>query len=84
MIFYSNVSRRDIIRMGGLLMADEEKEYGSRRRNFRQKPGDLVFAACLFIGLGVGIALNQVAAGVLIGLGVGFLGLVIVRWKGVQ
>ena len=64
-----------------VLLADEDKESKSRRREFRQKPGDLVFVACLLIGIGVGIVLNQVAVAVLIGLGVGFLGLVIVRWK---
>ena len=64
------------------MIADEDKESRSRRREFRQKPGDLVFVACLLIGIGVGIAINQVAVAVLIGLGVGFLGLVIVRWKG--
>jgi hypothetical protein len=62
-------------------MHEENKESGSRRRQSRQKSGDLVFVACLLIGLGVGIALNQVAVAVLIGLGVGFLGLAMISWR---
>ena len=65
-------------------MADEDKESRGRRREFRRESSDYVFVACLFIGIGVGIALNQVAVGVLVGLGVGFLGLFIARWKGVK
>ena len=37
-----------------------------------------VFLACLFIGLGVGVALDEAGVGVLIGLGVGFLAAAIV------
>ena len=40
-----------------------------------------VFLACLFIGLGVGIALGEGGVGVLIGLGVGFLASAIVGWR---
>jgi hypothetical protein len=40
-----------------------------------------VFLACLFIGLGVGIALDEAGVGVLIGLGVGFLVSAIVGWR---
>jgi len=38
-----------------------------------KKPRDLLFLACLFIGLGVGLVLGRAGTGVLIGIGVGFL-----------
>jgi hypothetical protein len=38
-----------------------------------KKPRDLLFLACLFIGLGIGIYYNMTAVGVLTGIGVGFL-----------
>lgn len=64
-------------------MADEEKESGSRRE-FRKDLAFLVFVACLLIGIGIGIAYDQVVVGVLVGLGCGFLGSFIVRWKGTK
>ena len=64
-------------------MADEEKESGNRRE-FRKDLAFLVFMACLLIGIGVGIAYDQVVVGVLVGLGCGFLGSFIVRWKGAK
>ena len=42
-------------------------------KKYEKKPRDLLFLACLFLGLGVGVAYGKTAAGVLIGLGVGFL-----------
>jgi len=39
----------------------------------KKKINGLLVLAGLFIGLGVGLALDETAAGVLIGLGVGFL-----------
>ncbi|MCB0201737.1 MAG: hypothetical protein H6649_00220 [Caldilineae bacterium] len=39
----------------------------------------LVFVGCLLIGLAVGILTGQVAAALLIALGVGFIGMAIVR-----
>jgi hypothetical protein len=65
-------------------MADEEKESGTKGLEFIKDSAFLVFIACLLIGIGMGIAYDQVAVGVLIGLGCGFLGSFIVRWKGVQ
>ncbi len=65
-------------------MTDEEKESGGKSREFRKDLAFLVFIACLLIGIGIGIAYDQVTAGVLIGLGCGFLGSFIVRWKGVK
>ena len=41
----------------------------------RNKVTDLLFLAGLFIGLGVGMIYNQVAVGVLIGMGCGFAGM---------
>jgi len=64
-------------------MADEEKESGNRRA-FRKDLAFLVFMACLLIGIGIGIAYDQVVVGVLVGLGCGFLGSFIVRWKGAK
>ncbi|MBA7611990.1 hypothetical protein ES703_19223 [subsurface metagenome] len=58
-------------------MADEDKE--SKKRNRRLVSA--IFLACLFIGLGVGLALGEVAIGVLVGLGVGFLASGIVGWR---
>lgn len=65
------------------MVADEEKESGSRRE-FRKDLAFLVFVACLLIGIGIGIAYDQVVVGVLVGLGCGFLGSFIVRWKGTK
>ena len=64
-------------------MADEEKESGNRRE-FRKDLAFLVFMACLLIGIGIGIAHDQVVVGVLVGLGCGFLGSFIVCWKGAK
>ena len=41
----------------------------------------IIFPAFVLIGLGIGMLFNQVAAGVLIGVGVGFLGLYFVYKK---
>ena len=43
----------------------------------RNKTAELLFVAGLFIGLGIGMLYNQVAAGVLIGMGCGFAGMFI-------
>ena len=40
-----------------------------------------IFLACILIGLGLGILFNQTVVGVLIGVGVGFLALFIVKRK---
>lgn len=64
-----------------ILISEENKEYSNKRIQTGRKPGDLVFVACLLIVIGVGIALNQIAVGVLVGLGVGFLGLAIISLR---
>jgi hypothetical protein len=51
---------------------DEEKNYAH---------SGLFIPACLFIGLGIGMALGEAGVGVLIGLGVGFVAMAFVRLK---
>ena len=46
---------------------------------FHKRPGTLLVLAGLFVGLGVGVLINNVAPGVLIGLGIGFLAAYISR-----
>jgi len=40
----------------------------------------LVFVGCLFVGLAAGLLTGQVAVGILGGLGVGFIGIAVVRY----
>jgi len=42
-------------------------------KKVKDKKSDLVFVGCLFLGLGTGMYFGNVAVGVLIGLGVGFI-----------
>jgi len=44
-----------------------------KQKKDEKKPRDLLFLACLFIGLGLGMKYGQTAIGVLLGIGVGFL-----------
>lgn len=44
--------------------------------------GGLVFVGCIIIGLGVGILVEQAAAGVLLGVGIGFLGMAFFTYRG--
>ena len=41
----------------------------------------LSFVGCLFIGLGVGLVFKQPAAGILIGMGVGFISMGIIKFR---
>jgi len=43
--------------------------------------GSFVFVGCLMVGLGVGIGFNLMPAALIIGLGVGFISMGIVRNK---
>lgn len=43
------------------------------KKKCEQKLGTLLVLAGLFLGIGIGMAMDKTAAGTLIGLGVGFL-----------
>jgi len=45
----------------------------------RKGTSGLVFVGCLILGLAFGILTGNVAVGLLVGLGVGFIGMAIVR-----
>ena len=45
------------------------------------KVGGLLFAACLFLGIGIGMYLENTKIGTMIGLGVGFLVMAATRLK---
>ena len=45
----------------------------------RKGTSGLVFVGCLILGLALGILAGNVAIGFLVGLGVGFIGMAIVR-----
>ena len=52
------------------------------QKNKTKKPDDssgIFIPAGLFMGLGVGLIINQVAGGVLLGLGVGFLCMAVIK-----
>lgn len=53
----------------------------NNKTNMKKNQSSVLVPACLLIGLGIGMILNQVAGGVLIGLGVGFLAMFIFRNK---
>jgi hypothetical protein len=57
-------------------MADETEE-----RKKRKGISGLVFVACLFLGLGIGIGLDWLPAALFIGMAVGFLAMAIIRFK---
>ena len=58
-----------------IVMANEAKE--TKRKGI----SGLVFVGCLMIGLAIGFITGQILAGVLGGLGVGFIGMAIARYK---
>lgn len=45
----------------------------------KNEVGGIAFVGSLFIGLGLGIKYNQAAVGVLLGLGIGFILMAILR-----
>jgi hypothetical protein len=54
---------------------------GRKKEADRAGLSGLVFVGCLIIGLGVGIGFDFLPAALLIGLGVGFIAMGIVRYK---
>ena len=40
-----------------------------------------IFVACILLGIGIGKLFDQQSAGTLIGVGVGFLAMAVVKWK---
>lgn len=44
--------------------------------------GGIIFVGCMFIGGGLGTLLGESRTGWLLGMGVGFLGMALVRMKG--
>jgi len=57
-------------------MADETEE-----RKKRKGISGLVFVACLFLGLGIGIGLDCMPAALFVGMAVGFIAMAIIRLK---
>ncbi len=51
----------------------------AKRDKKKEDVSGLFIPAGVLIGVGVGIAINQTAAGTLIGLGCGFLGMVVFK-----
>lgn len=43
--------------------------------------GGIVFVGCLFLGIGVGMLVDQVGAGTIIGLGIGFIAMAVINKK---
>ena len=58
-----------------IVMANEAKETKGKGIS------GLVFVGCLMLGLAIGFITGQIVAGVLGGLGVGFIGMAIARYK---
>jgi len=50
----------------------------------KQNIGGLIFVAFMFMGIGIGMLLDNVAAGTVIGMGIGFLGMAFVRTKEIK
>ena len=57
----------------------------TKRANEKQEPNrsgvsGLVFVGCLILGMGVGFLIDNVAAGLCVGLGVGFIAMAVARY----
>jgi len=50
-----------------------------QKHHDKNEVGGIAFVGSLFIGLGLGIKYNQAAVGVLLGLGIGFILMAILR-----
>jgi hypothetical protein len=53
----------------------------AKSTNTQNNIGGLTFVGCMMVGIGVGVLVNQAGAGTLIGLGVGFLAMALLRNK---
>jgi len=53
----------------------------SKKTNSKWEVAGICVPAGLFVGMGVGWAMGQMVPGMFIGLGAGFLGMVLVRLK---
>lgn len=42
-------------------------------------PGGYVFVGCMFVGMGLGMYFNNTGIGLMIGMGVGFLGMAVLQ-----
>jgi hypothetical protein len=61
-------------KMEAIVMASE------KQKPERTGVSGLVFVGCLMLGLAIGLLTGNVAAGLIGGLGVGFIGMAIVRY----
>jgi len=52
-------------------------------KNIKYKNSGFIFSGCMFIGLGLGFYFGEVAIGVLIGMGVGFIAMDLMNSKNV-
>jgi hypothetical protein len=43
--------------------------------------GGAIFVGCMFVGMGIGMYFNKMTVGIMIGMGVGFIGSAIARAK---
>ena len=39
----------------------------------KQDPSNMIFVGCMFLGIAIGMLLDQIAVGTLAGLGIGFI-----------
>jgi uncharacterized membrane protein len=46
----------------------------NNNKNYANKTAGAIFIGCMFIGMGVGMAMHNTGIGLFIGMGVGFLG----------
>jgi hypothetical protein len=43
--------------------------------------GGAIFVGCMFIGMGIGMYFNRMTVGIMVGMGIGFIGSAIARAK---
>jgi hypothetical protein len=62
-------------------MKEESVMSGEKQEPDRKGISGLVFVGCLMLGLAIGFLTGNMAAGLFAGLGVGFIGMGIVRYS---